>query len=78
MMPGDRIPHSALPPAEIGTAQQEISVVTSRQVIDVLTELQFRAELLISDEHGRGNDITFQEALDSSFAQYWNECLDQS
>jgi hypothetical protein len=25
-MPGDRIPHSALPPAEIGTAQQEIPV----------------------------------------------------
>ena len=22
-MPGDRIPHSVLPPAEIGTAQQE-------------------------------------------------------
>ena len=25
-MPGDRIPHSVLPPAEIGTAQQEIPV----------------------------------------------------
>ena len=25
-MPGDQIPHSVLPPAEIGTAQQEIPV----------------------------------------------------
>ena len=25
-MPGDRIPHSTLPPAEIGTAQQEFPV----------------------------------------------------
>ena len=25
-MPGDRIPHSALPPAEMGTAQQEFPV----------------------------------------------------
>jgi hypothetical protein len=25
-MPGDQIPHSALPPAEMGTAQQEIPV----------------------------------------------------
>jgi hypothetical protein len=53
-------------------------VTTSNQVMEVLTELQFRTELLISDEHSRGNDITFQQALDSSFAQYWNECLDQS
>jgi hypothetical protein len=67
-----------LPPAEIGTAQQEFPVTTSNQVMEVLTELQFRTELLISDEHSRGNDITFQQALDSSFAQYWNECLDQS
>jgi len=27
-MPGDRIPYSVLPPAEIGTAQQEIPVST--------------------------------------------------
>jgi len=27
-MPGDRIPHSALPLAEIGTAQQENPVIT--------------------------------------------------
>lgn len=26
MMPGDRIPHSVLPPAEMGTAQQEFLV----------------------------------------------------
>ena len=53
-------------------------MTTSNQVMEVLKELQFRTELLISDERSRGNDITFQQALDSSFAQYWNECLDQS
>ena len=26
-MPGDRIPHSVLPPAEIGTAQQELTML---------------------------------------------------
>jgi hypothetical protein len=59
----------------MGTAQQELPVITSSQVIEILTELQHRTELLISDEHSRGNDITFQEALDSSFAQFWNECV---
>ena len=31
-MPGDRIPHSALPPAEMGTAQQENPVATVNTV----------------------------------------------
>ena len=47
-MPGDRIPHSVLPTAEMGTAQQEISVSSTK----VYVVMSFVA----ADDYGCGGD----------------------